>query len=171
MPIAGGWPVHPGPLVLPDGWTPDQAFAVAEFLIACPDAIWEGSGRAFPDTRSGPPAGLSRDPPSRIALFPSSTERDHDTINKRDHAFLYSPGSSLNHRYSADSERFLSLPCITILPYRILPTGSPFTRVRTLARGEPTRRLSPSHGSTRCVLGPFPMTGTAFTHPGPAHRA
>lgn len=46
------------PLVLPDDWTPDQAFAVAEFLIALHDAIWDGYGWAFQDTRSGPPPSV-----------------------------------------------------------------------------------------------------------------
>ena len=43
------------PLVLPDDWTPEQAFTVAEFLIALHDAIWDGYGWALPATGSGPP--------------------------------------------------------------------------------------------------------------------
>lgn len=44
------------PLVLPDDWTPDQAFTVAEFLIALHDAIWDGYGWALEWHGSGPPA-------------------------------------------------------------------------------------------------------------------
>ena len=58
--------MHLAPLVLPDAWTPDQAFAVAEFLIALHDAIWVGYGRAFPDTRSGPPPHVPE--PVQLAL-------------------------------------------------------------------------------------------------------
>ena len=58
--------MHLDPLVLPEDWTPDQAFAVAEFLIALHDAIWEGYGRAFPDTRSGPPPRVPE--PVQLAL-------------------------------------------------------------------------------------------------------
>ena len=43
------------PLLLPDDWTPDQAFAVAEFLIALHDAIWDGYGWALRAGGSGPP--------------------------------------------------------------------------------------------------------------------
>jgi hypothetical protein len=43
------------PLLLPDDWTPDQAFAVAEFLIALHDVIWEGYGWTLRDGGSGPP--------------------------------------------------------------------------------------------------------------------
>jgi hypothetical protein len=43
------------PLVLPDDWTPEQAFTVAEFLIALHDAIWEGYSGALQDGHSGPP--------------------------------------------------------------------------------------------------------------------
>jgi hypothetical protein len=48
--------VHLDPLGLPDDWTPEQAFAVAEFLIALHDAIWDGYGWAVRDERSGPPS-------------------------------------------------------------------------------------------------------------------
>jgi hypothetical protein len=47
--------VHLDPLVLPDDWTPEQAFAVAEFLIVLHDAIWDGYGWASQDAPSGPP--------------------------------------------------------------------------------------------------------------------
>ena len=43
------------PLVLPDDWTPEQAFAVAEFLIALHDAIWDGYGWALKWEGPGPP--------------------------------------------------------------------------------------------------------------------
>ena len=43
------------PLVFPDDWTAEQAFAVAEFLIALHDAIWDGYGWALRGERSGPP--------------------------------------------------------------------------------------------------------------------
>lgn len=43
------------PLVLPDDWTPEQAFTVAEFLIALHDAIWDGYGRALEGAGSCPP--------------------------------------------------------------------------------------------------------------------
>jgi hypothetical protein len=47
--------VHLEPLVLPDDWTPEQAFAVAEFLIALHDAIWDGYGWALAREGSDPP--------------------------------------------------------------------------------------------------------------------
>lgn len=46
------------PLVLPDDWTPDQAFAVAEFLIALHDAIWDRYGWPLRDGGSSPPPSL-----------------------------------------------------------------------------------------------------------------
>jgi hypothetical protein len=42
------------PLLLPDDWTPEQAFSVAEFLIALHDAIWDGYGGAMQRAGSGP---------------------------------------------------------------------------------------------------------------------
>jgi hypothetical protein len=45
------------PLVLPDDWTAEQAFAVAEFLIALHDAIWDAYGWALRDAGSGAPPG------------------------------------------------------------------------------------------------------------------
>jgi hypothetical protein len=55
------------PLVLPDDWTPDQAFTVAEFLIALHDAIWDGYGWALEWEGSGPPP--SAPPvPAQLAL-------------------------------------------------------------------------------------------------------
>lgn len=50
--------MHLDPLVLPDDWTPEQAFAVAEFLIALHDAIWDGYGWALRGAGSGPPPGV-----------------------------------------------------------------------------------------------------------------
>jgi len=48
------------PLALPDDWTPEQAFAVAEFLIALHDAIWDGYGWAIRDALSAPaPSAVS----------------------------------------------------------------------------------------------------------------
>ena len=44
------------PLVLPEDWTAEQAFTVAEFLIALHDAIWDGYGWALRGGGSGPPA-------------------------------------------------------------------------------------------------------------------
>jgi len=43
------------PGFLPDDWPPEQALAVAEFLIALHDAIWDHYGRAFTWEGSGPP--------------------------------------------------------------------------------------------------------------------
>lgn len=47
------------PLLLPDDWTPDQAFAVAEFLIALHDAIWDCYGWAIRDELSDSPLTVS----------------------------------------------------------------------------------------------------------------
>jgi hypothetical protein len=49
--------VHLDPLVLPDEWTPEQAFAVAEFLIALHDAIWDVYGWAIRDALHAPALG------------------------------------------------------------------------------------------------------------------
>jgi len=62
------------PLVLPDDWTPEQAFAVAEFLIALHDAIWDGYGWAARTECSGAPPGL-RPVPAQLDL-PFATTRD-----------------------------------------------------------------------------------------------
>jgi len=66
--------VHLDPLVLPDDWTPEQAFAVAEFLIALHDAIWDGYGGAIRAEGSGPPPSL---PPVPVQLdLPFATTGD-----------------------------------------------------------------------------------------------
>ena len=46
------------PLVFPDDWTAEQAFAVAEFLITLHDAIWDGYGWALRGGGSGPPPSV-----------------------------------------------------------------------------------------------------------------
>ena len=61
------------PLVLPDDWTSEQAFAVAEFLIALHDAIWDGYGRALERKGSGPPPS-SPPVPAQLALPFAATD-------------------------------------------------------------------------------------------------
>ncbi len=46
------------PWLLPDDWTPDQAIAIAEFLIALHDAIWDSYGWAIRDELSDTPLSV-----------------------------------------------------------------------------------------------------------------
>ncbi len=50
------------PVFLPDDWPPEQAVAVAEFLLALHDAIWDHYGWALQWESSGPPPSSSPDP-------------------------------------------------------------------------------------------------------------
>jgi len=63
------------PLFLPDDWPPEQAFLVAEFLIALHDAIWDRYGWALPWEGSGPP--LSSSPALAQLVLPFADTDDH----------------------------------------------------------------------------------------------
>jgi len=63
------------PSLLPADWTPAQAFAVAEFLIALHDAIWDGYGWGFEWEGSGPPPSSSPGP-AQLALPFADTDDD-----------------------------------------------------------------------------------------------
>lgn len=63
------------PLLLPDDWPPEQAFAVAEFLIALHDAIWDGYGWALEWEGSGPPPS-SPSIPVQLDLPFAATDAD-----------------------------------------------------------------------------------------------
>ncbi len=57
------------PVFLPDDWTPEQAVAVAEFLVALHDAIWDHYGWAFARESSGPPSSSSPVPAQLVLPF------------------------------------------------------------------------------------------------------
>ncbi len=57
------------PALLPDDWPPEQALAVAEFLIALHDALWDHYGWAFARERSGPPPSSSPTPAQLVLPF------------------------------------------------------------------------------------------------------